>query len=80
MHSVGISQPQSESSVVVAVVDVVDVVVDVVDVVVVVVVVGGDGAQLGSEQKSLAVKIPSSLTLVAHQPFPWVVAEGTHLS
>ena len=43
-------------------------------------VVAGVGAQLGSEQKSLVENIPSSLTLVAHQPFPSVVTEGTHLS
>ena len=62
------------------VVAVVDVVVTVVVVVVVVVVVAGVGAQLGSEQKSLVEKIPSSFTPVAHQPFPSVVTDGTHLS
>lgn len=36
--------------------------------------------QSGSEQKSLAVKTPSSLTPVAHQLFPSVETEGTHLS
>jgi len=60
-------------------------VVAVVDVVVTVVVgaavvVCGDELQSGSEQKSLAVKIPSSLTPVAHQLFPSVETEGTHLS
>ena len=66
-------------TVVVAVVVIV-VVVTVVEVVVLVVVVGGVGAQLGSAQKSLVEKIPSSLTPVAHQPFPSVVTEGTHVS
>jgi hypothetical protein len=56
------------------------VVVTVVVVVVLVVVVAGVGTQSGSEQKSLVVKIPSSFTPVAHQPFPSVVTEGTHLS
>ena len=56
------------------------VVVTVVEVVVVVVVVAGAGTQLGSEQKSLVVKIPSSFTPVAHQPFPSEVTEGTHVS